>query len=536
MRHAVLIAFACATLVGCTRAAPSVPTAGRHPWTIPHVLRIAEISEPDHLNPYLSEMGVTSDLSSLVYSYLVIADRRGRLIGDLASSVPSLANGGISRDGRTYVYHLRRNIIWQDGVPFTVRDVVASWQAVMNPHNNAVEREGYDRVVSIEAAGRRTVAVHLRERYPPFVSRFFAQEDGKPVLPAHILTNERDFNTGQLSTRPVGTGPFQFFSWARGDRIVLNRFDRYFKGRPKLSRVEMRFIPNAQTIAVELERHQIDLIATPQASLVREYRAIEGVTVETAPASGLASLVINVSKPGLDDVAVRRAIAIAVPYETMLRKVERNLPIEARNVLPPSALGYEALPRRTYDPAAAGKLLGRGAWRPGAGGVRSRNGVRLDFTLITVEGFTSFGRIALLLQSSLRMAGIELTIRTYPYRTMFAANGPLDDGSFDLALYGGTLNTDPDLYNFVACDRWYPKGENIYRFCDPRLDALERAGLQTDDPSLRARIYRKASRLIWSDVPYVPLWGGSALIVRSSDLRNYSLSPTAGWSAWQWDI
>lgn len=116
-------------------------------------------------------MSVTADLSRFVYSYLVIADSHGRPVGDLASAVPSLANGGISRDGRTYVYHLRRNVIWQHGVPFTGRDVVASWRAVMNPRNNTFDREAYETVTSIVVADPVTVVVHLRKRYPPFVSR-----------------------------------------------------------------------------------------------------------------------------------------------------------------------------------------------------------------------------------------------------------------------------------------------------------------------------------------------------------------------------
>ena len=312
MRHSVAIALACVTLVGCTKTGPSVLVGGRHPWTIPHVLRIAEMSDPDRLNPYLSEMGVSYDLSSLVYSYLVIADNRGRLIGDLASTVPSLANGGISRDGRTYVYRLRQNVLWQDGVPFTARDVVASWEAVMNPRNNTFEREGYDRVASIEAASPTTVMVRLRKRYPPFISRFFTplQEGAKPVLPAHVLEREHNFNTGELADHPVGTGPFRFISWVRGDRIVLRRFDRYFKGRPRLAQIEMRFIPDAQTTAAELETHQIDLIAVPQNSL-DQYRSVEGVVVETgAPTNGQSLLLINVSKPTLRGLAVRRAIAI----------------------------------------------------------------------------------------------------------------------------------------------------------------------------------------------------------------------------------
>ncbi|MEO6835292.1 MAG: ABC transporter substrate-binding protein [Candidatus Tumulicola sp.] len=523
------------------KTAPAPPAGARHPWTVAHVLRIADISDPDHLNPYLSEMDVSYDLSSLVYSYLVIADNRGRLIGDLASAVPTLANGGISRDGRTYAYHLRRNVVWQDGVPFTAGDVVASWQAVMDPRNDTFEREGYDRVASIAAAGPYTVIVHLRERYPPFVSRFFAplQEGGKPVLAAHILARERDFNAGELSAHPVGTGPFAFVSWTRGDRIVLRRFERYFKGRPNLARIELRFIPSDQTIAAELEAHRLDLVVAPQTSLLGQYRSIEGVTVETAPWNAQTSLILNASKPGLRDVAVRRALAIAVPYRLILHDVTRDLYVQARNSLPPTALGYEPLSPRRYDPVAAGRALEGAGWRPEAEGIRARKGVRLAFTLVTIAGSTNFERIGLLLQSSLRTAGIDLAIKTYPYRTIFAApNGPIYSGAYDIALYSDTLNWDPDVYNFLACDRAYPRGQNIFRFCDPHLDALERAGLRTDVPAQRAGIYRAASRTIASDVPYVPIYNARRLIVRSSDLRGYRVGPTATpwWNAWQWDI
>lgn len=537
MRHAVALALIGVTLFGCTKTATSLSAERRYSWTIPHVLRIAEISDPDHLNPYLSEMAVTGDLSSFVYSYLVIGDNRGQLIGDLVSEVPSLANGGISRDGRTYVYHLRRNVFWHDGMPFTGRDVVASWRAVINPRNNVFEREAYEPVTSIVAKGATTIVVRLRKRYPPFVSRFFTDEGSKPILPAHILARS-DFNYGELSSHPIGTGPFRFVSWVRGDRIELTRFDQYFKGRPKLARIEMRFIPAAETIAVELEKHQIDLIAAPAASLVDEYRAIKGVTVETAPVNDQAVLGINSTKAGLRDIAVRRALAIAVPYEAILRGVLHGIQVQPRNVLPVTALGYEPLPKRSYDPIAAGNLLERAGWLPGADGIRSRAGVRLAFALVTVGGFTNLQRVALLLQSSMRSAGIELGIKTYSFQLADSPHGPIYGGNFDLALGGGNIDWDPDLRDLLACDRWYPRGQNIYRFCDPRVDALEKAGLQTDDPSRRAAIYRKASRLIWADVPYVPVYGGRRLIVRSSDLRNYRADSISGFNAnaWQWDI
>ena len=541
MRFVRYTAIALALLAGCTRSAPLAREGQRHAWTIPHVLRVADISDPDHLNPYLSEMDVSYDLASLMYSYLVVADDRGHLTGDLATTVPSLANGGISHDGRTYTYRLRHNAVWHDGVAFGAKDVVASWHAVMNPGNDTFEREGYDRVASIDAPDDYTVVVHLRERYPPFASRFFAplQEGAKPVLPAHLLSSGGGFNTGTLSSHPVGTGPFAFVSWTRGDRIVLRRFDRYFKGRPALARIEFRVVPSDQTIAAMLQEHQTDLVVAPQTSLVDQYRSTPGITVSTAPWNSQASLVINARKPALNDAVVRRAIAMAVPYDEILRDVTRGLDEPARNSLPPTAIGYEPLRSHAADPATIQQLLQRAGWTAGPDGIRARRGVRLDFTLATIAGSSNGERIALLAQSSLHAAGIAVSIKTYPYRTIFAApNGPIYSGIYDIALYSNTLNWDPDVYNFTACDRWYPSGQNIFRFCDPNLDGLERAGLQTDEPARRASIYRKASRLIWSKVPYVPVYQARRLIVRNSDLRNYTVNPTSTpwWNAWRWDI
>jgi len=288
-----------------------------------------------------------------------------------------------------------------------------------------------------------------------------------------------------------------------------------------------------QTIAVNLQEHQIDLIETAQASLIDEYRSIDGVVIQLAPSNRVSILQINVSKPGLHDVTVRRALAMAVPYQVILHDVEHDLASEARNVLPPAALGYELLPRRAYEPVAARNLLDRAGWRQDADGVRTRNGVRLSFTLITVAGNTSGERIGLLLQSSFKTVGVELAMKSYPSETI---NEPIFGGSFDFALYASDRDSDPDLYDLLACDRWYPRGENIGRFCDPRVDTLERAGLQIDDPLRRAAVYRKAGRLIWSEVPYIPLFGGDTIVVRSSDLHNYSFGPIGWWNAWQWDI
>jgi len=203
-----IVAFACALLLaGCTQVRSG--SGGRNPWTKAGVLRLGDVADPDSLNPLLSTMDLSYDLSSLAFSYLVITDDRGKLIGDLTSQVPSVANGGISRDGRRYVYHLRGGVRWQDGAALTAHDVAFTWRAVMSPRNNVLHREGYQEVERIDTPDARTVVVRLKRRYPPFVTQFFTtlQEGAKPILPAHLLSELPEINDAAYNALPIGSGP-----------------------------------------------------------------------------------------------------------------------------------------------------------------------------------------------------------------------------------------------------------------------------------------------------------------------------------------
>jgi peptide/nickel transport system substrate-binding protein len=539
MRFAAAL-VALVALAGCSRVASPDGAGGRHAWTIPHVLRMAGLSEPDHLNPYLSQMDVTYDLASLLYSFLIVADDRGRLTGDLAVAPPTIENGGISRDGRTYVYHLRHGIVWHDGVPFTAHDVVASWRAVMDPRHNTLHREGYDRIVAIDVPDQYTAVVHLDRRYPPFVTQFFAplQEGGKPILPEHVLAHEPDFNTGGLNVRPVGTGPFRFAGWDRGSRISLVRFDRYFKGRPKLERIELDVVPNDQTILGQMQLHQLDLVVSPPSALADQYRALPGVTSALYPWNAQMALGFNCRKPLLRDPAVRAAIVAAIDEDRLIATVSHGVGETAFNTLPPTAIGYVRLPPHRHDLARARALLYGSGWRAGADGVRVKDGQRLGLTIASVSGDATLARLALELQAQLREAGIDLAIKPYPYETIFAIDGPIYGGSYDLGAYSTSIAWDPDVHFYLGCDQWFPKGENVYGYCNPALDRLFAAGLRTDDPRERAPIYAAASRLIWSGAPYVPLYQIRRFVVRSPDLQNFTVNPTATpwYNAWQWDI
>ncbi len=539
MRRISAVCLLFLALAGCARVGGTA-SGGRHPWTVPHVLRFSDLAEPDHLNPYLSQMDISYTLTSLMYSYLIVANDKGTLIGDLATEVPTLANGGISRDGRTYVYHLRRGVKWQDGRSFTARDVVASWKAVVDPHNLTIYRQGYDRITRIDTPNDFTVVVHLRDRYPPFVTQFFAplQEGGKPILPAHILDREADFNHSSLETHPIGTGPFKFASWKHGEGITLVRYDGYFRGRPKLKRIEFRVIPDGQTELTQMQTHHIDLIFAPVQSMYPQYKALDGVTVRTVPWNQQALIVVNGGKPGLSDVNVRRAIDMAIDRKTILRNLFHGLYEPAHDTVAPTAVGYVRRPAKTQDLAAANALLHAHGWMRGASGVRSKNGVPLAFTYDFISGSELWQNVGVLLQQNLRKIGVELSLKAIPYNQFFDFNGPIDRYQYDLAGYGSALNWDPDTHVYYGCDQWYPKGQNYYRFCNAEYDRLEALGLTSDDPKVRAPYYRRADAILWNTSAYFPLANSRRLIVANSDLKHYKPNPTSTpwWNAWQWDI
>ncbi len=526
-------------VAACTHVDPAQP-GGRHPWTTPNVLRIADISDPEGFNPLLSTMDLVEDLSSLIFSYLIVSDGNGKLIGDLATAVPSLANGGISADGKTYTYHLRSGVQWHDGVPLTSRDVAFTWRAVMRPANNVFHREGYEDVARIDTPDPQTLVVHLKRRFPPFITEFFTplQEGAKVILPEHLLAKLPNINHAAFNAAPVGSGPFKFESWDRGRRIELVRNDGYFKGKPPIERIDYHIIPSDATILNEVREHNVDLVVSVPSSLFRDFRAIAGVKAKLYPWNGMTVLIVNNGKPGLRHVEVRNAIARAIDYNGLIAKVSHGLGIPAHDIVPPFAIGYTNNVPYHYDPAAARALLDRAGWKIGADGIRYKGAERLDFVVTYSVGAASATSIAVQLQRELHDVGIGLALKTSPYNVIFSYAGPIQSRSYDLAMYSYTMPWDPDNSTYLDCDQFAPRGENVYAYCDPIVDTGEHDGLSTDDPIKRAAFYHPLERYIHASVPYIPLYVLRRPTATNDDLKQYDPAPgiASWWNAWQWSI
>ena len=270
----------------------------------------------------------------------MIGDARGNLVGDLVTKVPTLANGGISRDGRTYTYHLFRNVSWQDGQPLTSRNVAFTWRAIMSPRNNVLHREGYQEVARVATPDDATIVVVWR-RYPPFVTQFFTtlQEGAKPVLPAHLLARLPELNDAAYNALPIGSGPFRFVAWDRGQRIVLAANPHYFKGAPHLKRIELTVASDVNTLMTLLLTHAVDMPVGASPLLHDRFKTTPGFRVSLTPWYSQSILALNNSRPALRFREVRQAIARAIDYRVLIDKVWYGTARRAHDIVPATALG-----------------------------------------------------------------------------------------------------------------------------------------------------------------------------------------------------
>lgn len=469
-------------------------------------LAIAQQREPMSLNPSLENGQSATEWGFLLFSYLVKYDDTGKLVGDVATEVPTLQNGGISRDGKTITYHLRKNVRFADGTALTARDCVWSIDAINNRANNVQSRYGYDRVASALAPNDTTLILHLKEPFAPLLTLVLAPQ-GFPILPRHLLAQYPDFNHVAFDSKPVGSGPYVVDRWLRGDRVVMHANPYYWEGKPKIDRLTIRFVPDAQTATNLLQTHEVQGYFNEQDfSQYPLLKSISGYKVLSTPVAGVGAIIFNTQSPVAGDPRVRHALAEAIDMNALIVKAYRGAqryPQAGRGLFF-WAYDPKAYPDVRYDVSDARALLDRAGWTMGPGGVRQKNGRPMELQLIIQAATPGDAIIANAVAQYEREVGARVTIKQFNI-TQFVApvseHGPVYGGLFDMALYPFVNGDDPDTTDQFACANVPPHGYNKSRICDPRIDQLLQAGRSTFDTAKRKAIYSQLQRLLFQQLP-----------------------------------
>jgi peptide/nickel transport system substrate-binding protein len=527
-----LLAF-CFAATACGHASPPpVPT-----------VRFDVASDPANLNPLFAHAdagNVEESLAHLAFEPFFDVDARGRLVPELLREIPSVANGGLSADGRTLVYHLRPGVRWSDGVPVTAKDVLFTLRAILDPADPVASHEGYDLIDRADAPDPLTVRFHLREAWAPAVSTFFTYGTSPQyVLPEHVLASQRPLARAAFNAAPtVGDGPFTFVSWARGDRLLYAANPRYWRGAPNVKRVDVRIVPDPQTNMTLLQSGSLDFNLVAPAQWAALQKTAPALRAAIAPTALIAGIAFDLEHPPLDDARVRRALAQSIDRAAISQKITLGRYPVADSDRPRFSWAYDASVREpTYDPAAADRTFDAAGWRRGRDGMRQKNGVPFALTYVQFPETTTGVRAAEVVQRELFDRGIDVTIKSVSNALLFLPaheGGALASGHFDLAYVPWAMGADPDDRFLLGCTG---AAKNYMRYCDPVVDELEARAATDPSRERRKALYAGIDRIVARDVPIVYLFNPTYVYAFAPHLAGFAPNafvPT--WNAYDWSL
>lgn len=462
-------------------------------------------SSPTNLDPRVGLDGQSERIDSLIFDDLLSR-------GDDLNVAPGLADRWEIPDPLTYVFHLHPGVRFHDGKPLTSRDVKWTFDSLLQGKIRSTKSAVYRFVDHIEAPDDATVVFHMKE---PTANLLWNLSDGAIGIVPYGSGSE-------MTTHPVGSGPFKFVSAETDKEIILERNDDYWGEKPHLARVRLAVVPDAITQALELRKGSGDIaINSLTSDLVFTLQNEPTLAVEHGSGTRLAYLGFNLRDPILKDARVRQAIACALDRQPMIEYLWRGQAQPARSILPAQSWAYNGdVPPWDHDPDRARKLLD-------AAGYPAVNGVRFHITMKTSTDESTRLMVAVM-QQQLRDVGIALDIRSFEFATFFS---DVTHGAFQmygLRWIGG--NEDPDLFEYVFhSSKFPPNGANRGFYSNPKVDFLIDQARREIDTSKRKPLYAEVQRTLAEDLPYINLWYLDNVLVHNKRVVNLKLNPAGNY-------
>jgi peptide/nickel transport system substrate-binding protein len=529
IRFLRLTAVAAIVLIsGCTKSGGTGLSGRVNSWTQPHVLRFADAGDLNTLNPHLGQFADIGFLSSMTMAWLIKWDENNRAYPELATEVPTTANGGVSKDGLTITYHLRKGVRWSDGAPFTADDVVFSTKVVLNPNNNEIGRLGWDQITKIDEPDKYTVVYHMKKPYSPFIETFFSSAAANPcILPKHLLAQYPNINHVAYNSLPVGIGPFKYLRWDRAQDVILVPNPLYWRGQPKLQKIIYKIIPDRNTVLAQLEAKELDMWDLVPGSYLARAAAFPGIAIRRQPSYFYNHLDFNVTRPLLRDRTVREALKLAIDRQTIIDKIAHGVGI-LQDVTTPKNAPYAvtSIPPEAFSIARANALLEEDGWKRGPDGIRRKNGQRLSLAFATSAGTQDVDRQIELIRSWWKQIGVEITVQHYATALMFA---PLESGGiiyspnkWDVVAFAWLNEAIGDYSPIYSCHSFPPQGQNNLRWCNPRAQSAIDAVFTHFDQSQRNADVLVFEQEFVKDVPSIVTSLREDIFAYNKDLKGFN--------------
>jgi peptide/nickel transport system substrate-binding protein len=525
---------------------------------------------PSILNPYLSGGIKDIESSSLVIEPLAGFDEKGKLFPRLAQDIPTVENGGVSKDLKSITWKLKPGLKWSDGTPVTAKDVVFTAKYCMDPHGGCAQLSHFEGVDKVEALDDLTVRITFKEPMPvpygPFVS---AQS---PILQEKQFADCLGAKAPTCTTanfNPIGTGPFVVTEFKPNDAIEMKANPNYrdpdkprfakvnFKGggsalaaaRAVLQTGEYDYAWNIQlapTVLKSMEKEGKGKVLVGFGTLVE--RLMMNLTDASPNLPPDTRSTAKTKNPYLSDVRVRKALSMAIDRTTLNKIGYGFMGRPTCDWIPaPENFAAHDTSCLKQDIAGAKKLLDEAGWKPGPDGIREKDGKKLK---LVFQSSTNAVRqqFQAIIKQWWHEIGVDTELKNINASVFFGGD-PGSPDTFqkfyaDVEMYANNFNgTDPAPYVAqYTCDK-APRpetqwgGQNIVRYCNKDYDKLVAELGHTADYEKRGEIIKKLNTMLtmgsYSIVPLV--WRGRTSAISNTlggDIMNTWDSEM--WNAQDW--
>ena len=474
------------------------PKATNTKVSLPTLVYCSEAT-PDGFDPAQHDSGVDSVATAQTLYNRLVEYQRGTWIVE-----PGLAERwDVSPDGRVYTFHLRRGVQFHTTPYFSptremnADDVMWTFHRLLDPQHPFnlaypvyfslfVRMPTGELIAQCEKLDDHTVQITLKQPSASFIKQV-AMACMSIMSEEYARTLLARGRASEINTKPIGTGPFVFRSYAKGDTIRFDGNMRYWKkGVVKLSKLIFDITPNASVRMNKLKRNECQVSIFPHLTDLAALRKARDITVLSDPGFNTSFLSYNVLHPALQKKAVRQALDMAIDKGAIIRGVYQDAARIAHTVMPP--LDGEAIDARfasglasRYDPAQAKAILRKAGFE---------NGLDLTLWAISIDRpYNPNARLmAELIQADWAKIGVRAKISVEEPGVFYSR---IASGKHDVAVMGwGGDADDPEFWHIpiLAC----PKGEAVvrHRWCDGRLDALLQRASETRSAEARKALYR----------------------------------------------
>jgi peptide/nickel transport system substrate-binding protein len=398
-------------------------------------------------------------------------------------------------------YHLRKDVLWTDGVPTTAEDVLFTYQLAANPDVAYPAASRFDQTGNVEILDEYTIRFHFKQPYPDAL--FDTQ---MPILPKHILEKilPEKIADCEFNRRPVGNGPFQLVEWQANQQLIFEANASYALGRPRLDRVVFQIIPDEAVLLANLMTGAIDMAAGLSPLPFSQIESQTKLQSRRYPGRNFAFIAWNLKRP-LFTRGIRQALTHAINKQEIIDTLLEGFAQPATGPFLPFVWAYDStLQDLSFDPAMARRLLEEDGWKDSDGdGILNQQGRKFEFTLCTNADNQLRRDAAVMVQAQLKKIGVAVKIELMEWNQLVEEIFTRKNFDAVISAWDADFTVNPaTLWHSGAIENGY----NFVSYRNGRVDEILEQGRTIVDRRRAEPLWHEFQKIIVEDSPYTFLF------------------------------